>query len=125
MRIAYVFYRLHWPLLTATFAALAVMVAISGDAVRAAPPKDADPAFAAWFQSLRQPGSGISCCSIADCRITTYRTNANGYETLIDGTWRPVPPDKVLQHIGNPTGRAVVCYSPALGVLCFVRPAET
>jgi hypothetical protein len=62
---------------------------------------------------------------MADCRVTAYRTSADGYEALIDGDWRTVPPDKILQHIPNPIGRAVVCYTPRQGILCFVRPAET
>jgi len=30
----------------------------------------------------------------------------------------------VLDGKDNPIGRAVVCYTPALGVLCFVRGTE-
>jgi hypothetical protein len=91
----------------------------------AAPPENADPALSQWFRSLRQPGTGISCCSMADCRMTDYRVVGEGYEALIDGTWRTVPPERVLDHTDNPTGRAVVCYLPSKGVLCFVRPSET
>ncbi len=94
-------------------------------AARGAPPENADPSLAPWFQSLRQPGTGISCCSIADCRTTDYRTTARGYEALVDGRWLAVPPDRVLQETENPTGRAVVCYLPGKGILCFVRPSET
>ena len=90
----------------------------------AQPPDNADPSLAPWFQGLRQPGTGISCCSIADCRATEYRTNAEGYEALIDGAWLPVPPDKVLHRVDNPIGRAVVCYMPGRGILCFVTPDE-
>lgn len=105
--------------------ALSLMLLGFGGTARAAPPENADPALAPWFQSLRQPGTGISCCSIADCRVTDYRTNGNGYETLVDEKWLSVPPDRILQHISNPTGRAIVCYHPGTGILCFVRPSET
>lgn len=88
-------------------------------------PLGADPALAPWYQSLRQPDTGVSCCSIADCRPADARLGPEGYEALIDGNWVPVPPDKVLQHIENPTGRAVVCYLPSQGIMCFVRPSET
>src|SRR6516164_2028992 len=37
----------------------------------AAPPDNPDPALAPWFESLKQPGTGASCCSIADCRTET------------------------------------------------------
>jgi hypothetical protein len=90
----------------------------------AEPPSDTDYALAPWFQSLRQPGTGKSCCSIADCRTTDYRTDGDHYEALIDGRWMIVPSEKILQRADNPTGRAVVCWTPALGIMCFVRAAE-
>jgi len=102
-----------------------VTALFGGDGAVAAPPDNADPTLAPWFQSLRQPGTGISCCSMADCRATEYRTSAFGYEALIEDKWLAVPPDRVLQHTDNPTGRAIVCYMPGRGILCFVRPAET
>jgi len=100
--------------------------AVTGVASAAAaqPPDNADPSLAPWFQSLRQPGTGISCCSIADCRATEYRTGSDGYEALIDGAWLRVPEDKVLHRVDNPIGRAVVCYMPGRGILCFVTPDE-
>jgi hypothetical protein len=91
---------------------------------RTAPPENADPSLAPWFNSLRQPGTGASCCSIADCRPVDYRPTKSGYEVWINGQWMPVPPDKVLEGKDNPIGRAVVCYTPMLGVMCFVRGTE-
>src|SRR5271165_6605648 len=91
----------------------------------AAPPPDADPSLAPWFNSLQQPGSGISCCSIADCRPVDYRVVGDHYEVFIQGQWLPVPPDKVLTRADNPTGRAVVCWTKVNGILCFVRGPET
>jgi len=101
----------------------------------AAPPENADPTLAPWFQSLKVPGTHESCCSIADCRITDYKQSKDGYEVLIDARfdlfpeqkpgWMAVPPERVLEQTDNPTGRAVVCYVPSRGILCFVRPAET
>jgi hypothetical protein len=107
-------------------AAAAAIFSLAGiGALSAAPPPDADPMLAPWFQSLRQPGTGVSCCSIADCRATEYRSRGDGYEAYIDERWISVPPERVLDHIDNPTGRAVVCYEPRRGILCFVRPSET
>lgn len=102
-----------------------VTALLDGDGAIAAPPDNADATLAPWFQSLRQPGTGISCCSMADCRATEYRTSTVGYEALIENKWLAVPADRVLQHTDNPTGRAIVCYMPGRGILCFVRPAET
>jgi hypothetical protein len=92
---------------------------------QAAPPENADPALSPWFQSLAVPGTGISCCSIADCRPTEYRAVDDHYEALIDGRWTYVPPRKVLDRTDNPVGRAVVCWTKERGVMCFVRGSET
>ena len=89
------------------------------------PPPNADPALAPWFHSLMQPGTGISCCSEADCRRTDFRINGDHYEAMIQGVWQRVPNSSVLRRSDNPTGSAVVCWTPALGIMCFVRGPET
>jgi hypothetical protein len=94
-------------------------------AAAAAPPENADPALAPWFQSLAVPGTGISCCSIADCRPTEYRMVDDHYEALIEGRWTHIPPRKVLDRTDNPVGRAVVCWTRERGIMCFVRGSET
>jgi hypothetical protein len=94
------------------------------DGARAAPPANADMSLAPWFNSLQQPGSGISCCSIADCRRTDSRYAGDHYEALVDGQWRAVPPQFVVERQDNPTGRAVVCYTPARGIMCFIKAPD-
>ena len=94
-------------------------------AADAAPPADADPALAPWFRSLLIPGTSISCCSVTDCRATEYRIAADHYEALIGERWLVVPADKILQRTDNPTGHAVVCWTPQRGILCFVRATES
>jgi hypothetical protein len=91
----------------------------------AAPPPDADPNLAPWFNNLRQPWTNALCCSMADCRATQSRNDGMHYEALVEGQWRPVPDDRVLQRGDNPTGHAVVCWTPHAGVLCFVPPPES
>lgn len=103
---------------------LALAAVLLAGPARAAPPSDADPALAPWFQDLREPGTGRSCCSITDCRPTEARTTGGRYEVLIEGRWLAVPPDKVLPRADNPTGHAVVCWTPALGIICFVHGPE-
>jgi len=51
---------------------------------------------------------------------------------LIDGRWKMsipfwlrVPPNRIIDRIDNPTNRAVVCFTPEAGILCFVRPSES
>jgi hypothetical protein len=97
----------------------------------AAPPENADPNLREWYEGLRQPSTGAPCCSIADCRRTEARHNDSGWEVLIDerfgardSRWTSVPSNRVLER-QNPTGEAVVCFLPTLGVMCFVPPPET
>lgn len=91
----------------------------------AAPPEDADPKLAPWFNSLHQPFTNALCCSIADCRPVLSRLTSGHYEAFIDGEWHAVPDDRVLTRSDNPTGRAVVCWTPRAGVLCFVKAPES
>lgn len=101
----------------------AMLGSLSGSAV-AHPPANTDLRFEQWFQGLRQPGTGMSCCSIADCRPTEFRTRGGHYQALVMGKWEDVPPSAVLQKTDNPTGRAIVCYTPYRGIMCFVRGPE-
>lgn len=94
-------------------------------AAQARPPPDADMSLAPWFQSLRQPGTNMSCCSMADCRQTDFRIQDGHYQAMVDGEWRVVPPEVMLQRMDNPTGRAIVCYTPYHGIMCFIRGPET
>ena len=104
----------------------AILLAVVVGRGNAAPPENADPALHGWFESLKQPGSGVSCCSIADCRPADYRMATNGYEALLDSKWVRVPDDRVLHQTSNPLGRAIVCRSPISGaILCFVPAGET
>jgi hypothetical protein len=91
----------------------------------AAPPQNADPTLAPWFRSLMQPGTTVSCCSLADCRPTEYRIKADHYEAMVGGNWVAVPPEKILQRTDNPTGHAIVCWTPQRGIMCFVRATES
>jgi hypothetical protein len=103
---------------------LVIGLVFAGFAAHARPPEDADPALSPWFEGLRQPGTGVSCCSISDCRPTDSRVVGDHYEALVGGAWRPVPPDRVLPRMDNPTGRAVVCWTPYTGIMCFIRGPE-
>jgi hypothetical protein len=102
-------------------------------AALAAPPDgaDANSVIGRWFQSLRSPDTGSSCCSPQqDCRqIDQYRPSVEpgGYEALYQGEWVKVPAKAVLERTDNPTGRAVICIMHINGepiARCFVRAAE-
>ncbi len=40
-----------------------------------------------WFNSLRQPVTGISCCSAADCAVTPAK--------VVDGQWFVTEPARI------------------------------
>ena len=90
-----------------------------GSAALARPPENADPALAPWFKSLAQPGTGVSCCSIADCRPVDARITPTGYEIFVHDRWLRVPPEKILRGKKNPIGKPVACVLNDQ-VLCFV-----
>ena len=91
----------------------------------AAPPPNADMSLAPWFQGLRQPDTGMSCCSIADCRQTDFRTEGSQYDAMVEGEWRGCRRTRSLSGSRNHTGHAVVCYTPGRGIMCFIRGPET
>ena len=98
---------------------------------RSAPPSGTDPSgeMATWYRSLIEPGTGVGCCSVSDCRPLNdadWRQTAKGYEVHWRDQWIAVPPDRILDHKPNPTGEPVACvYGEPAEVHCFVRPAET
>jgi hypothetical protein len=100
----------------------------------ARPPAGADLASpeAVWFQSLKQPHTGASCCDISDCRKVPTREAGDHWEFLADvkefggngdNRWHVIPEDKWLRHKTNPTGETVVCWDPRFGVMCAIKPA--
>lgn len=111
---------------------LAALVA-AGTGAMARPPAGTDLSspLSHWFESLERPDGLGTCCSESDCRPTAYRIASGHYEALVGKAWDvpeqwvEVPDAKVLQHTDNPTGQAVLCYTPSIGVLCFVLPAQT
>jgi hypothetical protein len=110
---------------------LAVVLSFAAGAA-AAPPENADPRFTPWYRSLRQPGTGAECCGLADCRVVEFRRTGDVYEVFVDERWRlskpywaRVPPEKILERPDNPTGRAVVCFTPEAGVMCFILPPQS
>lgn len=118
-------------------ALLALLCIVS--VAHAAPPTDRplDPTMTEWYRSLHQPGTGASCCSVADCRPYDARIVKDHYEIRLHDKWWPVP-DNVVLHRENPTGSAVAClrtqwnyelapapsdYTPE--IMCFIPGFET
>ena len=100
----------------------------------AAPPPDADPALAGWFESLIRPGTNQSCCGVADCRRVRYRIAGDHFQAYIGqefprwtnapDAWVDVPEATVVHRRDNPTGEAVACWFEG-EILCFVPASGT
>jgi hypothetical protein len=76
---------------------------------------------ASWFKSLKQPGTGISCCDISDCKRTSADWRDGQWHAVVNGEWTPIPPEKELDK-KSIDGDAYVCSSPTRRVYCFIRP---
>ena len=61
----------------------------------------------AWYETLKQPGTGISCCNNQDCRPTEARVKGEHVEVLVDGDWTKVPPEKILNTASPDLGSHV------------------
>jgi hypothetical protein len=79
-----------------------------------------------WYQGLKQPGTGFSCCNgtangvEGDCRPTRAYLNDDGnWYALLDGNWVPVPPRVVLKQLA-PDGSSHICASKSGLIYCFL-----
>jgi hypothetical protein len=96
-----------------------IALCVTAGPLLAKPPPGAT-ANSLWFESLEDPETTLSCCDEADCRVVDDRIAGDHYEVLVRGAWIAVPAGKMLHRTDNPTGRAVLCWSPAFGIMCFV-----
>lgn len=79
-----------------------------------------------WYQDLKQPGTGLSCCNgtingaEGDCRPTRAYVNDEGqWYALLNGRWVPVPPRVVLRQLA-PDGGSHICASKNGMIYCFL-----
>ena len=79
-----------------------------------------------WYQELKQPGTGYSCCNgtvngiEGDCRPTrAFLTEEGTWKALIDGQWVIVPPRVVLKQLA-PDGNSHICASRSGLIYCFL-----
>ena len=79
-----------------------------------------------WYQALKQPGTGYSCCNgtvngiEGDCRPTrAYLQDDGTWKAMIDGRWMPVPPRVVLQKLA-PDGNSHICAGKSGMIYCFI-----
>jgi hypothetical protein len=108
------------PVRYSRFVAVAALASLAAEQAEARPPPNPDPVMSLWFKGLVNPDTSISCCADTDCRVADAQWARDHYKVLIRGEWLQVPSEAVVYKGGNPTGQAVVCWSPALGIMCFV-----
>lgn len=77
-----------------------------------------------WYKTLKQPGTGYSCCSgdvaHGDCRPTrAYKMSDGTWRALVDGHWETVPPGVVLKTMA-PDGNSHVCAGKSGMIFCFI-----
>lgn len=75
-----------------------------------------DPQRGAWFESLKQPGNGSSCCNLEDCQQTKARQlpDQSWQAVMTDSMgsrWVSIPPDKVVTKPLSVDGEAYLCSS--------------
>jgi hypothetical protein len=80
-----------------------------------------------WYQDLKQPGTGYSCCNgtvngaEGDCRPTRAYMNDEGvWYALLEGRWVQVSPNVVLDQMA-PDGRSHICANKTGRIYCFLR----
>lgn len=62
-----------------------------------------------WFESLKQPQTGASCCSLSDCLRTEQEMAGDHYRAMLDGRWVDIPNEIVITTEGNPLGEPLLC----------------
>lgn len=79
----------------------------------------------AWFKGLKQPDTGLSCCSISDCHPVPSKFEKGQWWALSRNTKRfePIPDEKVLIDKTSILHEAVLCeseYTQVFKPFCFV-----
>lgn len=73
----------------------------------------------AWFKSLTQPLTGLSCCDISDCR-KTKAVWQDGWWAEWNGRLTPIPKEIILER-KSIDENAYLCASKR-NLYCFVPP---
>ena len=101
---------------------------------------DVDPAIAHWYQALRQPDNGYSCCGEADSYeadevhvidgkmvavVTDEREDAPLMRQHVPvGTRFLIPENKITRVDGNPTGHVIIFLGSVNWINGSADPAQ-
>lgn len=108
--------------------ALAFLLVAAGAAAQSGRHNDGHAQQHDWYQELKQPGTGYSCCNgtingiLGDCRPTrAYQDDDGAWHALVDGKWVKIPPRVILpQATLSPDGRSHICASRGGMIFCFL-----
>ena len=94
----------------------AIIAATGGHALAAeAGQWDQSTPRAKWFKDLVQPGNGIKCCDVSDCRRTEAEWRNGQWWARVPGgatgEWTAIEPGRVLLNPKSIDGDAYVCSS--------------
>ena len=91
-----------------------------------------DPELDKFYESLKIPGTELSCCNLEDCKPVKIRTFEGKLQAFIDKSfpggdekWYDVPTNKVLTPRENPVGEPVACWNSYIKIICFVNGSGT
>lgn len=73
-----------------------------------------------WFKSLRVPGTGISCCDVADCK-RVEAVYDHGWFIVVDGKRMAVPQRAIVRDQTSYDGAAYACIVN-VNIRCFIPP---
>ena len=90
--------------------------------------KDVPENIKSWFKSIKSP-NGVPCCDISDGHRTQWDIRQDDYwipVPLNEQEWIKIPKEAIVYNAGNPTGDAVVWWTPlstnpgGVYIRCFV-----
>ena len=115
------------PCMTVSLRAVLIVAAVAAFATGSTPDRPrilaSSIAFGLRGCISQQPGCHAAPSPTAVQR--SLRVVGSHYEALVEGKWLAVPPETMVEATDNPTGRAVVCWLPWSGILCFVKGPES